>query len=159
MKKYAPLIFLSFLCSYIAANEIPRMNIRLGYPRTMKSNDTGLFQISVQNNDEATLYDLELSVGEIDNLVINLDRTRISSLERNETVVVNMEVSNNKSYFSARDHVIVLKISNESFTRDSSLAITIEPLEFFWFFAVFSLMTVFAALLILICVKLNKGEI
>ena len=159
MKKYALLICLSLLCSYITATETPRLNVRLNYPRTMKSNETRAFQVNIQNIHEETLYDLELSVLEVENLEINLDRIRINSLERNESIVVNMEVINNHSTFFDRDHVIVLRVSGENFTRDSNLSITIEPVEFFWFIVIFSFMTIFAAILILIFLKLNREEI
>ena len=158
MKKYA-FICLLLLCSYIGANEDPRLNVRMSYPRSMRSNETKSFQVTIQNAHEEALHDLEFSVLDMEDLEINLDRIRISTLERNETLVVNMEVKNNLSAFFDRDDVIVFRVSGESFTRDTNLAITIEPVEYFWFFVIFSSMTVFAAILILIFIRINREEI
>ena len=158
MKKYAVIVVLSLLCTYIYAEEIPNINVSLSYLRNIKSNGKEYIDSSIKNNENIAFYNLELSVLNDDNLEIILDKKRIAKLEPNETITVNMEIINNYKYYFSKDTFITFKISNDEFTKDIRYKFTIKPVKNFWFFVIMSVALITTILFIIIFIKINKGE-
>ena len=158
MKRRILTIILSLFCTYIYAEEIPNINVSLGYSRNIKSNGKEFIDFGIKNYENIVFYNLELSVLNDDNLEIILDKKRIAELWPDETITINMEIINNCKYYFSKDTFITFKISNDEFTKEIRYKFTIKPVEKFWFLIILSIALIITILFILIFIKISKGE-
>jgi len=158
MKKYALIVVLSLLCTYIYAEETAKIRVYLDSPREIRANGKEPRKLDISNEGNIVLYDLALTVLSDDIFEVTLDKTRIDSIKPNETITVNMEIANNqKSYFS-KEAFFTIKVSNNEITKESNFRFTIKPVENFWFSIIISTTLITIILFILIFIKINKGE-
>jgi len=158
MKRYIFAIILSLCCTYIFSIEFENLRVHMGHPRDIKSNGAETFTLSISNRGDAALYNLELSVIYNDDLIIVLSQPKIAVLESGETIRVNMEIINNRSYFFDRNTLVILNITNEDYESNFRFMFTIRHIENFWFWVILSLAAIMIFLFIIVYIKANKGE-
>jgi uncharacterized membrane protein len=151
------MVVLLLFCSTIYATEA---NIRLigHFQRDIKSNDKTAFSIYFENNGNDTLYNLELTALNDDNLDIMFDMVRINRIEPKEQLQINVEINNDKKYYFDTDTFITYKISNNEYSNVFRYRYTIKPVENFWFFTILSISLLLIILFIVLFIKLDKGE-
>jgi uncharacterized membrane protein len=158
MKKYALIVILTLLCTYIYAEEITQIRLYLNSPREIRSNEKKTGELEISNEGNIVLHDLELTVLSGDILEVNLDRTRIDTIKPNERIFINMEIINNHRYYFSKDAFITLKISNDEITKENRYKFTIEPVKNFWFSIIMLIALITIISFIVIFIKINKGE-
>jgi len=151
------MVVLLLFCSIIYATEA---NIRLigHFQRDIKSNDKTTFSIYFENNGNDTLYNLELSALNDDNLNIIFDMVKINRIEPKEQLQINVEINNKKKYYFDKETFITYRISNNEYSNTFRHRYTIKPVENFWFFTILSIALSLTILFIIIYIKLDKGE-
>jgi uncharacterized membrane protein len=138
--------------------ETPNIKVNFSYPRNIKSNGKSSFIISIYNNEVITLYNLELSTSNENNLEISLDKIKIEKIEPKETVHINMEIINSNKYYFNKDVIITLNTSNNEFSKDDWDSFTIKPVDNFWRFIIISVALLLSVSFTVIFIKTNKGE-
>ena len=158
MKKYFLIIILLFSCSIIFAAEKANIGIITYYPYIIYSNTETSFYIYIVNNEDKTLYDLELSAFCDDNAEVTFDRARIAKIEPKENIRINVNITSKNKYYFDKDTFITYKISNNEFFYENRIKYTIKPVENFWVFIILSVVLLLIVVFVLIFFKLNKGE-
>ena len=153
MKRRFLTILLLLLCTHINSTEFQAIFIDLGRPRNIRSNSAKTFELTVDNRGNTPFRNLELSTVHSDDLLVNLDITRIDSLEPGGRVRINMEVINNHTSFFDEQTTITVTVSNEDHNRSFHHRFTIKPVENFWLFVILTLTLIVICLFILIYVK------
>jgi uncharacterized membrane protein len=149
---------LLLFCTYISVAETADIRVRLISSQEIKPNEKKTLVLSIHNDENMALHDLELSVLNDDDLEITLNKTRIYSIEPKETVMIDMEVTTTNTYYFDKDTFIALKISNDEFAKDFRYKLTIKPVENFWLFMILSIALIITILFVIIFIKLNRGE-
>jgi uncharacterized membrane protein len=158
MKKYALMVMLSLLCTYIYAEETAKIRIYLTSPREIRANEKESRRFDISNDGNIILHNLALTVLSDDILEVKLDKTRIDTIKPNETISVNMEIMSNHRYYFSKEAFFTLKISNDEITKESNFTFTIKPVKNFWFCIIMSITLITIILFIVIFIKINKGE-
>jgi uncharacterized membrane protein len=156
--KYALTIIFSLFCTYAFSIETPDIKVSYSYPRNIKSNGKESFILSIYNNEDTALYDLELSTFNDNNLEITLDKLKIGKIEPKETIKINMEIINSNKYYFSKKVFITVKISNEEFSKDDQYSFTIKPVDNFWRLIIISVALLSSVSFTVIFIKTNKGE-
>jgi hypothetical protein len=156
--KYVLTIIFLLSCSYAYSTEKPNIEFNLSFPRNIKSNGREMFDLGIYNKEDTTLYNLDLSAFNDNNLEIILDKIKIEKIEPKETIKINMEIINNNKYYFSKKASITLKISNAEFSKDYRCGFTIKPVDNFWRFIIISVALLLSVSFTVIFIKINKGE-
>jgi hypothetical protein len=144
--------------TYIKAVEIPNISVRISSPRNIKSNGNTFIDIIIRNNEKIPLQNLELFILNYDDLEIIMMNNIINRLNPNQSIVLSMEIINNKKYYFDKETFITIKISNNEYMFENRLKLTIKAIDKFWLFVILLVTTILIISFILIFNKINKGE-
>ncbi|ULQ58555.1 hypothetical protein K7I13_08205 [Brucepastera parasyntrophica] len=158
MKRLFILLVFVSLCFSAGASEETRLIINLSYPRTIRSAKLEVLQLTVTNDGDTAINNLELTVSENDVLNITLDNTRIDRIGPRKSAVINMEISDTDPRYFPTDSIITIRAASGEFEKDQTFRITIKPVEYFWFRIIICVVIALVILLAIVFIRLNREE-
>jgi len=154
MKKYTLTIIFLFLYAYLFPIDIYINN----YPRNIISNEKASFTIKLNNDENNTLYDLDISTHNDNDLEIILDKTRIEKIGPKETIEIKMDVTSKNKYYFNRNAYITIKVSKNEILYHNKYSFDIKPVKYFWSVISVSFVLLLSVLFIVIFIKISKGD-
>lgn len=155
MRVFVLSVFFTLVCTYIYPINI---SAYLNWPRNVRSSGSDFFELTITNNENIALYNLELFVSNDENLEVILDKQNIIKLDPKEAVKINMEIVNKNKYYFSKETFVRLKISNDEYSTSIGYKLIIKPVENFWLFFILSVSLLLTLVFVIIYIKINKGE-
>ena len=151
------MVFL-LLCTYIHSNEFPNFSANIHSSRYIRSSGSDTFELRINNGGDTTLYNIELSVVNNDDLDMHLNKTRMDILQPKENLILYLEINNSKNYFFDKETFVSLRVYNEEYESNYRFRFTIKPIEYFWFFIIIIFAAIMTISFVIIFIKLTKGD-
>ena len=152
-------LILFFSSVQVFSAEFENLSVNLGYPRQIRSNESGTVEITFNNRGSIAFHNLQLSVFFDDDLDIKLNESWISVLEGGEIQRINLEITSKNRHIFNNEAQFSLRVQNDEYESNFRYRLVLLPMENFWTITVifFALFIIF--IFVIIYIKVNKGEL